>query len=101
MGFRKIFLSAPSTNQLGNFLRFWQSNLKNSLNFSKVLLLTLNKGCHLAGCFSKFPAKIFLPSLTLNKGRRLWGCFREQFEILSKKGFSAQISKLSGETFHF
>ena len=23
------------TNQLGNFLRFWQSNLKNSLNFSK------------------------------------------------------------------
>jgi hypothetical protein len=31
----------------------------------------------------------------------LWGCFREQFEILSKKGFSAQISKLSGETFHF
>jgi len=30
----------------------------------------------------------------------LWGCFREQFEILSKKGLSAQISKLSGETFH-
>ena len=69
--------------------------------FQKTLLLTLNKGCRLAGCFSKFPAKIFLPSLTLNKGRRLWGCFREQFEILSKKGFSAQISKLSGETFHF
>ena len=53
----------------------------------------------MAGYFSKFPTKIFLPSLTLNKGRRLWGCFWEQFEILSKKGFSAQISKLSGETF--
>ena len=71
------FFKCPSTNQLGYFLRFWQSNLKNPLNFSKVLLLTLNKGCRLAGCFSKFPAKIFLPSLTLNKGRRLWGCFRE------------------------
>lgn len=35
MGFKKIFLSAPPTNQLGNFLRFWQSNLRNSLNFSK------------------------------------------------------------------
>ena len=78
MGFRKIFLSAPPTNQLGNFLRFWQSNMKKFHQFFKrTLLLTLNKGC------------------------RLWGCFREQFEILSKKGFSAQISKLSGETFHF
>ena len=34
--FEENFLSAPPTNQLGNFLRFWQSNLKNSLNFSKV-----------------------------------------------------------------
>ena len=73
---KEIFQGLP-TNQLGTFSRFWQSNLKSPLNFSKVLLLTLNKGCRLAGCFSKFPAKIFLPSLTLNKGCLLWGCFRE------------------------
>ena len=35
MGLKKNFLSAPPTNQLGNFLRFWQSNLKNPLSFSK------------------------------------------------------------------
>ena len=49
--------------------------------FQNVPLLTLNNGCHLAGCFSKFPAKIFLPSLTLNKGCLLWGCFRENSQI--------------------
>lgn len=37
---------------------------------------------------------------TLNKGRRLWGRFRKK-RYVAKKGFSAQISKLSGETFHF
>lgn len=56
--------------------------------------------CGDRGYFSKFPTKIFLPSLTLNKGRRLWGRFRKK-RYVAKKGFSAQISKLSGETFHF
>jgi hypothetical protein len=32
--FENFSVSLP-TNQLGNFLRFWQSNLRNSLNFSK------------------------------------------------------------------
>ena len=31
----EIFSANLPTNQLGNFLRFWQSNLRNSLNFSK------------------------------------------------------------------
>ena len=47
-----------------------------------------------------YKRQIFLPSLTLNKGRRLWGRFRKK-RYVAKKGFSAQISKLSGETFHF
>ena len=48
--------------------------------FQKVPLLTLNKGCHLAGCFSKFPAKIFLPSLTLNKEAIFEGVFQKKLE---------------------
>lgn len=32
--FENFSVSLP-TNQLGNFLRFWQSNLRNSINFSK------------------------------------------------------------------
>ena len=54
--------------------------------FQKVPLLTLNNGCHLAGCFSKFPAKIFLPSLTLNKGCHLWGYLRENSQIFFYQG---------------
>ena len=32
--FENFSVSLP-TNQLGNFLKFWQSNLRNSINFSK------------------------------------------------------------------
>ena len=82
------------------FRRFWQMvNLKSPLQFFKrdPFLLTLNKGCHLAGCFFKIPRKIFLPSLTLNKGRRLWGCFREIFSNIfylnAKRGAAPDFSE--------
>ena len=77
MGFRKIFYVPLLLTNWEIFWDFGKVIWKILSTFQKVPLLTLNKGCHLAGYFSKFPTKIFLPSLTLNKGRRLWGCFRE------------------------
>ena len=97
MDFWRKILSTPPTNQLGNFFGFWQSNLKNPLNFSKGPSTYSELRLQFWGCFSNFPAKIFLPSLTLNKGCLLWGCFRENSQkILRPHLFSKLQDHLWG-----
>ena len=52
---REALFFNPLTNQLGKFLRFWQSNLKSPLNFSKgPFYLLWIRGTIWQGVFEKF-----------------------------------------------